>query len=805
MANHPAGSPPPPPAAIAEQPSPTSSNQCPRRRLRARRGSEPQLAAAQRRHEARAPGGHLPCSPNDDGRPRHGRPRQQVQPQRPGPAQAKLRRPPARTAPPPRPRPCSAGARCQTGMPSERDRRRQRARRASTEKRRPSRNRPAPAHRRPTRRWCGPARWPASDPTRRLGERRVAAQLDAQISRPSRARRLAPTTRGRVGPPPRLASTPDDTSRAMATLRSTARGRLATDAAGGAMRHDRRLRRQAQADAQELDGAQRQHGLQARTPRRPPALAAGPTRSAPSCRDPDVGAVPVGDHRRPGAAGDLLPHHLVDGQVDRRSTPAIDRRTPARAARPRSGRPAGRRASAASSAIAHGDRAAGASGKRARRAQLVRRARKTQGAQGGAPAASRMYRAFGQGGVRATGEVAQIRGRGGARLRRRRRPSAALRSDGRPPRAPAARAGTTAGSWRTNRRRRGNRGAPRTRSGPSRTRAGRRPGTGGARPGRPPRRAAGHRPGAPRRPATRRRRSPGARIRPASPPGRRPPAPRDSWRAPRRPANRARPTRHRAWPRRGGCAAARRARPRAAPARGPAAPRTAPARRAAAASPAARPLTATATARASALSRPRSTPLALARSRWPVTRRTGSASPGPVIDTDPSCMVTLSACARRSQPAAKRVPVTWMRYPPARICQCVCARWMTETSTVPSSTATVAPSLSSASTCAAARGGSVTAEPSEKLSASGLVPGATMAAPTRPSAVSPATANDSGCGRSQTKAASAAQAPGAGQGPGPRRHPARLARLDLRQPRLDLRHQVAALGVARRRPAPPRA
>ena len=57
---------------------------------------------------------------------------------------------------------------------------------------------------------------------------------------------------------------------------------------------------------------------------------------------------------------------------------------------------------------------------------------------------------------------------------------------------------------------------------------------------------------------------------------------------------------------------------------------------------------------------------------------------------------------------------------------------MTETSSVPSSIATVAPLRSSASTWAAARGGSVTADPSENCNSSGAAAGATSAAPTSP-------------------------------------------------------------------------
>ena len=54
------------------------------------------------------------------------------------------------------------------------------------------------------------------------------------------------------------------------------------------------------------------------------------------------------------------------------------------------------------------------------------------------------------------------------------------------------------------------------------------------------------------------------------------------------------------------------------------------------------------------------------RWRWragvgPSPREQAAASPGPLTSTEPSCIVTVSARLWQSQPAAKRVPVTWMR------------------------------------------------------------------------------------------------------------------------------------------------
>jgi len=79
---------------------------------------------------------------------------------------------------------------------------------------------------------------------------------------------------------------------------------------------------------------------------------------------------------------------------------------------------------------------------------------------------------------------------------------------------------------------------------------------------------------------------------------------------------------------------------------------------------------------------------------------------------------------------------------------------------VPSCSATVAPFASSVSTCACARGGSVTCEPSEKRSDSGAESAATRRSPTAPvrPAPAPSTANESGVGRITKIATPAAHA-----------------------------------------------
>jgi hypothetical protein len=119
-------------------------------------------------------------------------------------------------------------------------------------------------------------------------------------------------------------------------------------------------------------------------------------------------------------------------------------------------------------------------------------------------------------------------------------------------------------------------------------------------------------------------------------------------------------------------------------------------------------------------------------------------------------MVTVSDWRRESQPAANFVPVTRIWYLPARTSQRVLSRWTTFTSTVPSSRATVAPRASSASTCACARAGSVTSEPSENFSASSPRWGPTKRSPMFPArpttSVTPATAYVSGWIRVITKA-----------------------------------------------------
>ena len=125
---------------------------------------------------------------------------------------------------------------------------------------------------------------------------------------------------------------------------------------------------------------------------------------------------------------------------------------------------------------------------------------------------------------------------------------------------------------------------------------------------------------------------------------------------------------------------------------------------------------------------------------------------------------------------------------------------MTETSSVPSSIATVAPSRSSASTWAAACGGSVTADPSENCSWSGAAAGATSAAPTSPSP----DARDGVRDRARVKemmavAVQAARLPNASatlQRPfaGCAGRARRLCR--AAESRLDLRQDVLALGLA---------
>ena len=120
---------------------------------------------------------------------------------------------------------------------------------------------------------------------------------------------------------------------------------------------------------------------------------------------------------------------------------------------------------------------------------------------------------------------------------------------------------------------------------------------------------------------------------------------------------------------------------------------------------------------------------------------------------------------------------------------------------MPSSSATVAPFASSVSTCACARGGSVTCEPSEKRSDSGAESAATRRSPTAPvrPAPAPSTANESGVGRI-TKNRDAGRTRGRTQQRQPPR-PVRALRLPALfvqrlEPRLNLRQQLPPARVA---------
>ncbi len=138
--------------------------------------------------------------------------------------------------------------------------------------------------------------------------------------------------------------------------------------------------------------------------------------------------------------------------------------------------------------------------------------------------------------------------------------------------------------------------------------------------------------------------------------------------------------------------------------------------------------------------------------------RTARASPtiGPETVIAPSRRATSSCSVAGSQRRSKRVPITWTWKGPTRTFQRVWARWTTETSSVPRSSATSAPSPSTAVTRARPPGARRSSEPSEKRIGRPAFAGAAIHAPTTP--VSPAISPSGPLGGPQLEAQRIARA-----------------------------------------------